>query len=98
MPTRAQFHIVVIDDLNIAANHIASVRDGMTALIDHHLSSHDYFVVVRTGRAPEGLCDCTNDRQRLTVSKITWNPASSQHLGNAEPTYSDFLEERPGRP
>jgi VWFA-related protein len=95
---KSQFHIVVIDDLNIAANHIANVRDGMTALIDHHLGPHDYFAVVRTGRAPEDWCDFTNDRGRLraAINKITWNPASSQQLGNAEPTYSDFLEEDPG--
>jgi VWFA-related protein len=95
---RARFHIVVIDDLNIAANHIASVRAGMTALIDHYLSPHDYFAVVRTGRAPEDWCDFTNDRRQLraAISKITWNPASGQQLGNAEATYSDFLEEYPG--
>lgn len=92
---RAQFHTVVIDDLNIAANHIASIRDGMTALIDHHLGPDDYFAIVRTGRDSKDWCDFTNDRGRLraAINKITWNPASSQQLGNAEPTYSDFLEE-----
>ena len=92
---RAQFHTVVIDDLNIAANHIASIRDGMTALIDHHLGPDDYFAIVRSGRDPKDWCDFTNDpgRLRAAIDKITWNPASSQQLGNAEPTYSDFLEE-----
>jgi VWFA-related protein len=95
---RVHFHTVVIDDLNIAANHIASIRDGMTALIDRHLAPDDYFAIVQTGRDPKDWCDFTNDRARLraTISKITWNPASSQQLGNAEPTYSDFLEERHG--
>jgi VWFA-related protein len=92
---RAQFHTVVIDDLNIAANHIASIRDGMTALIDRHLGPDDYFAIVRTGRDPNDWCDFTNDpgRLRAAINKIAWNPASSQQLGNAEPTYSDFLEE-----
>jgi VWFA-related protein len=48
---KSQFHTVVIDDLNIAANHIASIRDGMTALVDHHLGRDDYFAIVRTGHA-----------------------------------------------
>ncbi len=94
----AHFHIVVIDDLNIAANHIASIRDGMTALIEHHLDPDDYFAIVRTGRDPKDWCDFTNDRGRLraAIGKINWNPASSQRLGNTEPTYSDFLEESAG--
>jgi VWFA-related protein len=95
---KSQFHTVVIDDLNIAANHIASIREGMTALVDRHLGRDDYFAIVRTGRAPQDWCDFTNDpgRLRAAIDKITWNPASSQQLGNAEPTYSDFLKEDPG--
>jgi VWFA-related protein len=95
---KSQFHTVVIDDLNIAANHMASIKDGMTALVDRHLGRDDYVAIVRTGRDPKDWCDFTNDpvRLRAAIDKITWNPASSQQLGNAKPTYSDFLEEDPG--
>jgi VWFA-related protein len=92
----AHFHTIVIDDLNLAADHVTAIKSALYALIDREASLDDYFAIVTTGRPPKDWCDFTNNRHVLrdAVQSISWNPLSSQQLGNGEPTMWDLARER----
>jgi VWFA-related protein len=90
---------LVVDDLGISFESIASVRAGLRKFVDEQMQPNDLVAILRTSRGAGGAHQFTSDKRQLyaAIERIRWYPQGRSGLSpNAtldEPTVGSDVAE-----
>lgn len=78
---------LVVDDLSLSFQSVASVRKSLKKFVDEQMQAGDLVAIFRTGAGIGALQQFTGDRRRLqaAIEKIRWNPRGTGGVGAFAP-------------